>query len=67
MVFVLLLFFYLFVGVGVGIDLDLKGKIELQSQNVPHCEFVGTISHHRLKLQFQNLDHKCIHHCLDPY
>ena len=40
------------------IDLDLQGQIELQSQNLPHFELV--ITHHQLKLQFPNLEQKCI-------
>ena len=42
------------------IDYDLPGKIELQSQNVPHFELVHAITHHQLKLQFPNLEQKCI-------
>ena len=47
----------LFCGV---IDLDLQGQIELQSQNLPHFELVHAITHHQLKLQFPNLEQKCI-------
>ena len=42
------------------IDLDLQGQIELQSQNLPHFELVHDITHHQLKLQFPNLEQKCI-------
>ena len=42
------------------IDRDLQGQIELQSQNLPHFELVHTITHHQLKLQFPNLEQKCI-------
>ena len=42
------------------IDLDLQGQIELQSQNLPHFELVHAITHHQLKLQFPNLEQKCI-------
>ena len=42
------------------IDHDLQGQIELQSQNLPHFELVHTITHHQLKLQFPNLEQKCI-------
>ena len=42
------------------IDRDLQGQIELQSQNVPHFELVPAITHHQLKLQFPNLEQKCI-------
>ena len=42
------------------IDHDLQGQIELQSQNLPHCELVHAINHHQLKLQFPNLEQKCI-------
>ena len=47
----------LFLGV---IDLDFQGQIELQSQNLPHFELVHAITHHQLKLQFPNLEQKCI-------
>ena len=39
---------------------DLQGKIELQSQNLPHFELVNAITHHQLRLQFSNLEQKCI-------
>ena len=39
---------------------DLQGQIELQSQNFPHFELVHAITHHQLKLQFPNLEQKCI-------
>ena len=42
------------------IDPDLQGQIELQSQNLPHFELVHAITHHQLKLQFPNLEQKCI-------
>ena len=42
------------------IDCNLKGQIELQSQNLPHFELVHAITHHQLKLQFPNLEQKCI-------
>ena len=42
------------------IDYDLQGQIELQSQNLPHFELVHAITHHQLKLQFPNLEQKCI-------
>ena len=42
------------------IDRDLQGQIKLQSQNLPHFELVHTITHHKLKLQFPNLEQKCI-------
>ena len=42
------------------IDLDLQGQIELQSQNLPYFELVHAITHHQLKLQFPNLEQKCI-------
>ena len=42
------------------IDLDLQGQIELQNQNLPHFELVHAITHHQLKLQFPNLEQKCI-------
>ena len=42
------------------IDCDLQGQIELQSQNLPHFELVHAITHHQLKLQFPNLEQKCI-------
>ena len=42
------------------IDRYLKGQIELQSQNLPHFELVHAITHHQLKLQFPNLEQKCI-------
>ena len=42
------------------IDRDLQGQIELQSQNLPHFELVHAITHHQLKLQFPNLEQKCI-------
>ena len=42
------------------IDCGLQGQIELQSQNLPRIELVHAITHHQLKLQFPNLEHKCI-------
>ena len=43
------------------IDLDLQGQIELQSQNLPYFDkLVHAITHHQLKLQFPNLEQKCI-------
>ena len=42
------------------IDRDLQGQIELQSQNLLHFELVHAITHHQLKLQFPNLEQKCI-------
>ena len=42
------------------IDSDLQGQIELQSQNLPHFELVHAITNHQLKLQFPNLEQKCI-------
>ena len=42
------------------IDHDLQGEIELQSQNLPHFQVVHAITHHQLKLQFPNLEQKCI-------
>ena len=42
------------------INHDLQGQIELQSQNLPHFELVHAITHHQLKLQFPNLEQKCI-------
>ena len=42
------------------IDRDLPDQIELQSQNIPHFELVHVITHHQLKLQFPNLEQKCI-------
>ena len=43
------------------IDHDLQGQIELQIQNLPHFELlVHAITHHQLKLQFPNLEQKCI-------
>ena len=42
------------------IDHDLQGQIELQSKNLPHFELVYAITHHQLKLQFPNLEQKCI-------
>ena len=42
------------------IDRDLQGQIKLQSQNLPHFEFVHAITHHQLKLQFPHLEQKCI-------
>ena len=42
------------------IDRDLQGQIELQSQNLPHFELVHAITHHQLKLQFPNLEQRCI-------
>ena len=42
------------------IDRDLQGQIELKSQNLPLFELVHAITHHQLKLQFLNLEQKCI-------
>ena len=42
------------------IDCDLQGQIEPQNQNVSHFELVHAITHHQLKLQFLNLEQKCI-------
>ena len=42
------------------IDRDLQGQIELRSQNLSHFELVHAITHHQLKLQFPNLEKKCI-------
>ena len=38
------------------IDHDLQGQIEIQS----HFELVHATTHHQLKLQFPNLEQKCI-------
>ena len=42
------------------IDRDFQGQTELQSQHLPHFELVHAITHHQLKLQFPNLEQKCI-------
>ena len=42
------------------INRDFQSQIELQSQNLPHFELVHAITHHQLKLQFPNLEQKCI-------
>ena len=42
------------------IDCDLQGQIELQRQNLLHFELVHAITHLQLKLQFPNLEQKCI-------
>ena len=42
------------------IDLDPQGQIELRSHNLTHFELVHAITHHQLKLQFPNLEQKCI-------
>ena len=42
------------------IDLDLQGQIKLQNKDLPHFELVHAITHHQLKLQFPNLEQKCI-------
>ena len=42
------------------IDRDLQGQIEPQRQNLPLFELVYAITHHQLKLQFPNLEQKCI-------
>ena len=42
------------------IDRDFQGQIELQSQNLSHFELVHVITHHQWKLQFPNLEQKCI-------
>ena len=42
------------------IDRDLQGQIELQSQNLPNFGLMHAITHHQLKLQFPNLEQKCI-------
>ena len=42
------------------IDRDLHSQSELQSLNLLHFELVHAINHHQLKLQFPNLEQKCI-------
>ena len=42
------------------IECDLQGQIEPQRQNLPHSELVHAITHHQLKLEFPNLEQKCI-------
>ena len=42
------------------VDRDLQGQIEPQSKNLSHFEPVHAITHHQLKLQFPNLEQKCI-------
>ena len=42
------------------IDRELQGQIEPKSQNLPLFEFVHAITRHQLKLQFPNLEQKCI-------
>ena len=42
------------------IDRDLQGQIEPQNQNSPYFGFVHAITHNQLKLQFPNLEQKCI-------
>ena len=42
------------------IDRGLQDQIELQSKNLPHFEHLYAINHHQLKLQFPNLEQKCI-------
>ena len=42
------------------IDRELQGQIELQVQNLPHFELVHAITHHQLKIQFLNLEQKCL-------
>ena len=42
------------------IDRDLQGQIELQSQHLPHFKLMHAITHHQMKLQFPNLEQKCI-------
>ena len=41
------------------IDLNLQGQIWLQSQNLPHFEFVRVITHHPFKLGSPNLNQSC--------
>ena len=41
------------------IDFDLQGQIKLQSQNLPHFELVGMITHHLFKLGSPNLGQRC--------
>ena len=41
------------------IDLDLQGQIWLKSPNLPHFELFHPITHHLLKLESPNLDHRC--------
>ena len=55
-----LCFFFFFFFWGGGGDWPWQGQIELQSQNLPHCELVHAITHHQLKLQFPNLEQKSI-------
>ena len=38
---------------------DLQGQIWLKSSNLPHFELFRPITHHLLKLESQNLDHRC--------
>ena len=42
------------------IDRDLQGQIDLQSKKLPHFELVHAITQRQLKLQFPNLEQKCI-------
>ena len=42
------------------VDRDLQGQIEPQNKNLSHFEPVHAITHHQLKLQFPNLEQKCI-------
>ena len=42
------------------IDRKLQGQMALQSQNLPHFEFVHAITRYQLKLQFPNLEQNCI-------
>ena len=38
------------------INRELQGQIEPQNQNLPHFELLHPLTHHQLKLQFQNLE-----------
>ena len=42
------------------IDRDRQGQIEPKSHNLPHFELVHVITPHQLKVQFPNLEQKCI-------
>ena len=42
------------------IDRDLQGQMEPPNKNLPHFELVHAMTHHQLRLQFQNLEQKCI-------
>ena len=41
------------------IDIDIEGQIQLKIQNLPHFQFVRTISHYPFKLGSPNLDQMC--------